>query len=68
MNIYDGVIDLVWVDPNLGTVHGLDVDDDGRVGSDHAILRWKLPIEAESERTPKCQKGLQGGSGLRQAM
>ena len=35
----DGVLGLVWVNPALGTVDDLQIDDLNRERSDHAVLR-----------------------------
>lgn len=59
----DGVIDLVWVDPERGTLDGLKVDEEERMGSDHAILRWELPINGEEEGPmPSVKRGSKEGA------
>ncbi|GJE94756.1 hypothetical protein PsYK624_109280 [Phanerochaete sordida] len=58
-----GVIDLVWVDPARGTVDGVLVDDLARVRSDHAVLRWELPLDAAATPgAPNIKRGSEAGT------
>lgn len=61
LSVREGVIDLVWVDPDPGTVSGLRVDDLGRVRSDHAVLRWELPLQADANCVPSVRRGSEEG-------
>ncbi|GJE98412.1 hypothetical protein PsYK624_146420 [Phanerochaete sordida] len=47
-----GVLDLVWVDGSLGEYHGLEVLLDHRFRSDHAILRWTMPLYPQARLQP----------------
>ncbi|KAI0959320.1 hypothetical protein AcW1_004177 [Taiwanofungus camphoratus] len=44
-----GVIDLVWIDPVYYEGQDLHVLMSHRHNSDHAVLRWEMPIEVEPE-------------------
>ncbi|KAI0944432.1 hypothetical protein AcW1_002145 [Taiwanofungus camphoratus] len=44
-----GVIDLVWIDPAYYEGQDLHVLMSHRHNSDHAVLRWEMPIEVEPE-------------------
>ncbi|KAI0946572.1 hypothetical protein AcW1_010002 [Taiwanofungus camphoratus] len=44
-----GVIDLVWIDPVYYEGQNLHVLMSHRHNSDHAVLRWEMPIEVEPE-------------------
>lgn len=56
-----GVIDLVWVDPSLGTVDGVEVDALNRSRSDHAIPRWEIPVDVEPQKIPNVKRGSEEG-------
>jgi ribonuclease HI len=61
LNVRDGVIDLVWVNPDVGTVSGIQVDDLGRVRSDHAVLRWEVPLQVAAKAVPNVKRGSEEG-------
>lgn len=47
-----GVLDLVWVNPLLGDYRPLDILLDHQYRSDHAILRWTLPLADKAQAEP----------------
>lgn len=51
-----GVLDLVWVDPALGTYDPLQVLLHDRALSDHAVLSWLVPITPETDSTPRVKR------------
>ncbi|GJE94382.1 hypothetical protein PsYK624_105510 [Phanerochaete sordida] len=50
--VLPGVLDLVWVDDTLGAFDALEVLMDHRFRSDHAILRWSMPLAPTITREP----------------
>lgn len=50
LGVREGVIDLLWADPDLPQIPKLRVNDQGRHNSDHAILEWTLPIDLRIPR------------------
>lgn len=57
LGVREGVLDLVWVDPDLGPIPSIDVDDLGRHDSDHAVLTWRLPLQSTHERSARLAHG-----------
>lgn len=57
----DGVLDLVWVDPEKGTLGGVFVDSKNRVRSDHAVLKWEVPVDDYPTGRPTIQRGSEEG-------
>ncbi|KAI0697699.1 hypothetical protein BC835DRAFT_1413551 [Cytidiella melzeri] len=60
-NVCDGVIDLVWVNPEAHVSGGLQVDDIGRMQSDHAVLRWEVRASAIAISSPNVKRGSEEG-------
>lgn len=48
-----GVLNLVWVDPDMGQYDKLRVHLHDRTQSDHAILAWDMPISPNANPTPR---------------
>lgn len=53
LGVREGVIDLLWVNPERGTLPDLHINDLGRGASDHAILEWNMAIAAAPCREPR---------------
>lgn len=51
-----GVLDLVWVDPDLGQYEPIQILEHDRGLSDHAVLAWTMPIAPEQDATPRIQR------------
>lgn len=62
LGVREGVLDLVWVDPDLGPIPRIVVDDLGRHDSDHAVLEWRMPVQVTSERTARIAHGSAQGN------
>ncbi|KAF7797905.1 hypothetical protein EIP86_009111 [Pleurotus ostreatoroseus] len=62
LGVREGVLDLVWVDPGAGCAGGLQVDDMSRHRSDHAILRWSMPLTVTPSAVPNLKRGSEEGA------
>lgn len=62
VEVRDGVLDLVWVDPERGTARGVYIDDVARGRSDHAVLKWEIQTNLQESETPSIQRGSKEGA------
>lgn len=68
LGVREGVLDLVWADPALSIPDGIQVDDQSRHRSDHAILKWEVTLPKAPPPPPERQKRIQGGRCIRQSV
>lgn len=47
VGVREGILDLIWADPDLACIPPLRVNDLNRHDSDHAVLEWTLPVAAD---------------------
>lgn len=57
LGVREGVLDLMWADPDVGPIPPLLVRDLAWHDSDHAVLEWTLPVYAAPTVEPRVARG-----------